>query len=162
MAMFSVNCSQLRVGQFTCDLPLINPETQQPFGCSKDNLAPINCVLADGLVCHDSGHNNFTQSIPCVYTNGYSFETTLLLSIFFGMFGADRFYLGYPAIGLLKFSTLGFLFLGQLIDIMLIALQIIGPADGSNYVIKYFGPRQTLFQLDNSTAFITDLNDGIS
>ncbi len=30
-----------------------------------------------------------------------------------GMFGADRFYLGYPAIGVLKFATLGFFFIGN-------------------------------------------------
>jgi TM2 domain-containing membrane protein YozV len=69
------------------------------------------------------------------FRNGYSFETALLLSIFLGMFGVDRFYLGYPAIGLAKFCTLGFMFLGQLIDIVLIATQVVGPADGSAYVI---------------------------
>ena len=50
-----------------------------------------------------------------------------------------RFYLGYPAIGLLKFSTLGFFFIGHLVDIILIATQSLGPADGSHYVINYFG-----------------------
>lgn len=45
--------------------------------------------------------------------NGYSFETSLLLSVFLGMFGADRFYLGYPAIGLFKLCTLGCMFLGN-------------------------------------------------
>ena len=56
-----------------------------------------------------------------------------------GMFGVDRFYLGYPAMGLLKFSTLGFFFIGHLVDIILIATQSLGPADGSHYVINYFG-----------------------
>lgn len=55
------------------------------------------------------------------------------------MFGADRFYLGYPAIGLLKLCTLGFMFLGQLIDVILIATQVLEPADGSAYVIPYYG-----------------------
>lgn len=85
------------------------------------------------------------------FRNGYSFETALLLSIFLGMFGADRFYLGYPALGLLKFCTLGFMFLGQLIDIILIATQIVGPADGSYYIIPYFGAGIQMVHSDNWT-----------
>ena len=63
------------------------------------------------------------MEVDCTWTNDYHFDTALLLSIFLGMFGADRFYLGYPAIGLLKFSTLGFFFIGHLVDIILIATQ---------------------------------------
>ena len=80
--------------------------------------------------------STFFRDAPCRWTNGYDFETALLLSVFLGMFGADRFYLGYPALGLLKFSTLGFFFLGHLLDIVLIASQVVGPADGSHYIIR--------------------------
>lgn len=82
-------------------------------------------------------YNKWNVFLYC--RNGYSFETSLLLSIFLGMFGADRFYLGYPALGFLKLSTLGFLFLGQFADVILIATQIVGPADGSHYVMPYYG-----------------------
>lgn len=58
------------------------------------------------------------------FRNGYSLEIALLLSVFLGMFGLDRFYLGYPGIGLAKLCTLGFMFLGQLLDIILIAAQV--------------------------------------
>ena len=158
--LFRINCRDLKIGQFYCPQPRINSTNQQPIGCRSDNLAPINCTLREGLICDDDDDDSFedtmgenirsysarnvTLAIPCQYTTNYSYEATLLLSIFLGMFGADRFYLGYPAIGLLKLCTLGFLFLGQFIDIILIAMQIIGPADGSAYIINYFGPKLTI------------------
>ena len=95
---------------------------------------------------------NFTKEIPCKWTNGYHFDTALMLSIFLGMFGADRFYLGHPALGLLKFSTMGFFFLGHLLDIILIASQIVGPADGSHYIIDYFGAGLDIIQSNEITA----------
>lgn len=72
------------------------------------------------------------------------------------MFGVDRFYLGYPAIGLLKFSTLGFFFLGQLIDILLIALQVVKPSDGSEYIMNYFGVGLIHIQANNGTYIKPD------
>lgn len=41
--------------------------------------------------------------------------------------------------------------IGQLVDIILIATQTVGPADGSHYVINYFGARLTKSSLDNDT-----------
>jgi hypothetical protein len=42
-------------------------------------------------------------------------------------------------VGVLKFATLGFFFIGHLVDVVLIATQTLGPADNSSYVINYFG-----------------------
>lgn len=67
------------------------------------------------------------------------------------MFGLDRFYLGYYGIGCLKLFTLGFMFLGQLVDVILIATQIVGPADGSSYIIPFYGPKLTIVRSDNFT-----------
>ena len=44
----------------------------------------------------------------------------LVLSFFFGVFGIDRFYIGDVGIGIAKFCTLGFFFLGAVIDLFFI------------------------------------------
>ncbi|XP_017777892.1 PREDICTED: TM2 domain-containing protein CG10795 [Nicrophorus vespilloides] len=150
----NVECKHLRMGQFMCPDPSIDhidPKTQQLKNCQKNNKAKIQCTAVEGLNCTETGNSTFFKEMPCKWTNGYSFETSMLLSVFLGMFGADRFYLGYPAIGLAKFCTLGFMFIGQLIDIVLIATQYVGPADGSHYVMPYYGPAVEVIRSDNWT-----------
>ena len=119
-----VACKTLKPGQYLCTLKRddIDINTQQPRDCNRDTQkAPINCTASTGICCNETKTKYFTRDIDCKWTNGYHFDTALMLSIFLGMFGVDRFYLGYPAIGLLKFSTLGSFFLGHLLDIILIA-----------------------------------------
>ncbi|KAI9580941.1 hypothetical protein GQX74_011083 [Glossina fuscipes] len=89
---------------------------------------PVKILLQ--MICHVSDRSN---------GYGYHLDTFLLLSVFTGMFGLDRFYLGYYGIGLLKVRTLGGVFISQLVDIILIALQIVRPLDGSYYIVPYYG-----------------------
>uniref|UniRef100_A0A6G1S668 TM2 domain-containing protein CG10795 n=1 Tax=Aceria tosichella TaxID=561515 RepID=A0A6G1S668_9ACAR len=152
--MFDVDCTHLRVGQYICPArPEIDVRTQQPIYCSPNNTAPITCHLIDGLRCQENVSQNrlndthFILQQPCQFTEGHSFQTTLLLAVFLGMFGADRFYLGYYAIGLLKFCTFGFMLVGQLLDIILIVTQVLRPASGYYYVMDYFGPKMNITSL---------------
>lgn len=139
----TIDCaSELLPGQYLCTSLDIDIDTQQLRGCRQSNgtgKAPQQCSALPGILCNSTCNSTFTKYESCNWTNGYHFDTALLLSVFLGMFGIDRFYLGYPAIGLLKFSTLGFFFIGHLVDIILIASQTLGPADGSHYIINYFG-----------------------
>lgn len=54
--------------------------------------------------------------------------TALLLSLFFGGFGVDRFYLGQPALGVLKMVTCG----GGLIWTIIDRFIIMGSTDTMN------------------------------
>ncbi|XP_073259445.1 TM2 domain-containing protein 1-like [Porites lutea] len=151
-ALEKFKCSDLLLGQYRCRSPEIDSSTQAAVDCSKNHTVEVEC---DTTAINKDGQNitKCFKNVTCRHTNGHSYETALLLSVFLGMFGIDRFYLGYPAIGLLKFCTLGFFFVFHLVDIVLIATQVVGPADGSAYVIDYYGPRLTHIAKDMDTYF---------
>ncbi|XP_031824866.1 TM2 domain-containing protein 1 isoform X2 [Sarcophilus harrisii] len=139
--------------------PEINEATQEPVNCTN-YTAHVSCYPAPNVTCKDFSGNEthftgsevgFFKTTSCRNVNGYSYRVAVALSLFLGWLGADRFYLGYPALGLLKFCTVGFCGIGSLIDFILISMQIVGPSDGTSYIIDYYGTRLTRLSITNET-----------
>ncbi|XP_053491096.1 TM2 domain-containing protein 1 [Ictalurus punctatus] len=160
------SCYNLRLGQYLCKTPKIDDATQEPENC-KDLVAwveclpapNISCLLANGTRFKFSGEEvGFNKSIPCRNVTGYSYKVAVALSLFLGWLGADRFYLGYPALGLLKFCTVGFCGIGSLVDFILISMQIVGPSDGSDYIVDYYGARLVRLSITNETYRRTQIS----
>ena len=59
--------------------------------------------------------------------------TAVVLSVFLGILGIHRFYLGYIGTGILKLCTGGLFGILYLVDIILIATGSLKPRDGSPY-----------------------------
>ncbi|KAL3287588.1 hypothetical protein HHI36_002054 [Cryptolaemus montrouzieri] len=91
-----------------------------------------NCTVDNNIIC--LGNRVFNKKLPCNWTGGYRWFTALALSITLGGFGADRFYLGHWQEGIGKLFSFGGLGVWTLIDVILISLHYLGPADGSLFI----------------------------
>lgn len=106
---------------------------EQKGGCnSVDSQFKTNCSVNGEILC--MGNRTFMRKVPCNWTQGYRWSTTLILSITLGGFGVDRFFLGHWQEGIGKLFSFGGLGVWTLIDVLLISLHYLGPADGSLYI----------------------------
>ena len=69
------------------------------------------------------------SQIPGVFSDK-SYTTALILSVFLGALGIDRFYLGYTGLGIAKLLTFGGCGIWALIDLVLIAMRNVPDSDG--------------------------------
>jgi TM2 domain-containing membrane protein YozV len=128
-------------------------------GCSSNGIVYLPCYAAPNVTCggaeYDLDTVIFCKPHHCRFIRDqrYSYFVAVALSLFMGMFGIDRFYLGYPALGLLKLFTVGFFFVGQLVDFILILVQAVGPSDRSGYYTPFYGP--LIFDVNNTDTYIT-------
>jgi TM2 domain-containing membrane protein YozV len=89
--------------------------------------------------CMVCGHETRPEAEICVTCGtrlgyaeceGKSWFVALILSIFVGWFGIDRFYLGKIGTGILKLLTFGLMGIWWLIDIILIATDNMTDSEG--------------------------------
>lgn len=94
-------------------------------------MARAGTIQPSTMVQHrDSSFPVPVSSIPGVFSSK-SYMTALLLSIFLGGLGVDRFYLGYTGLGIVKLLTFGGCGIWSLIDLVLIAMRNLNDSDGN-------------------------------
>ncbi|KAM9711283.1 TM2 domain-containing protein 3 isoform 2-T2 [Dama dama] len=126
-------CWQLPEADYEC----FSSSNCRAVSCPRQRYA-ANCTVRDHIHC--LGNRTFLKMLYCNWTGGYKWSTALALrpvcccSITLGGFGADRFYLGQWREGLGKLFSFGGLGIWTLIDVLLIGVGYVGPADGSLYI----------------------------
>ena len=88
-------------------------------------------IKSTTLVRRADGTGSWFQAaeIPGLFSDK-DWLTAMLLSLFVGWFGIDRFYLGYTGLGILKLITLGLCGIWWVIDIILLATNRLNDANG--------------------------------
>lgn len=93
-------------------------------------MALSGSIKPDTMVRADHGQHWFpAKEVPGLYSDK-EMVTTAIISWLVGIFGVDRFYLGYTGLGLLKLFTCGGFTIWAIIDLILIILRKVPDAQG--------------------------------
>jgi TM2 domain-containing membrane protein YozV len=127
--MYCRNC-----GQQVADNAIACPACAQPPLSGTGFCSNCGKEMAPGAeICMQCGA---TVAIASVSDKDLGIAT--VLSMFLGILGVDRFYLGYTALGIVKLVTLGGCGIWSLIDTLLIVLKKVPDAQGRP--LRYVSP----------------------
>ena len=120
--------SQLHGVQYYVQIPGMHGQT---FSFDQLSSMAVQRVLKPGSLVQVVGEPYWSpaSAVPGVFSEK-SYIAAMILAWFLGVFGVDRFYLGYTGIGLAKLFTFGGLGIWALIDFILIALRRVPDREG--------------------------------
>ena len=120
--------SQFLGVQYYVQLPGMHGQT---FSFDQLSSMAVQRVLKPGSLVQVVGEPYWSpaSAVPGVFSEK-SYIAAMILAWFLGVFGVDRFYLGYTGIGLAKLFTFGGLGIWALIDFILIALRRVPDREG--------------------------------
>lgn len=110
---------------------------EDAYSCSQNTSCKINtrylttCNTNHSTYC--LGNRSFSRYRQCNIVTGHKWSMSLVLSVLFGGFGVDRFYLGHWQEGIGKLFSFGGFGVWTLIDAILIFIGYLKPADSSQY-----------------------------
>ncbi|KAK8835339.1 TM2 domain-containing protein 2 [Tritrichomonas musculus] len=124
-------CSAKGLDKFQRFFPDIPKDVLVGDGC-KNEYSNINsfgtavCQALKGVVCVGEPYW-IVNDFRCFEEGKRSYMPVLICSMFFGIFGVDRYLLGYPLLGTIKLLTLGGFGIWYVVDLILISLGILNP-----------------------------------
>ncbi|MFC0314086.1 NINE protein [Gordonia phosphorivorans] len=110
---------------------VINGQEMGPISFEELRAHSLEGRVRSTTQVRDINGGNWFQAgaIPGLFSDR-EWLVTMLLSLFVGGLGVDRFYLGYTGLGVAKLLTCGGLGIWSLIDFILIVIRKLPDADG--------------------------------